>query len=133
MSRHAEQVFVCLFEGDTETHRFALPQRLGDVHYGVIDGLMPGMRYGLRAAGPWAPEQGHRFDLSKLQVDPYATQLDRPFRHDVALTQFGAETAALVPKCIVDATPADANPLPPAVPGFIYEVPVKAFTQLHPV
>ena len=47
----------------------------------------PGTRYGLRADGPFAPEQGHRFDPSKLLVDPYATRLDRPFAYAPALAE----------------------------------------------
>ena len=37
----------------------------------------PGQRYGLRASGPYAPRDGHRFNPAKLLLDPYATALDR--------------------------------------------------------
>jgi isoamylase len=30
------------------------------------------MEYGYRMDGPWNPEQGHRFDASKILLDPYA-------------------------------------------------------------
>jgi isoamylase len=30
------------------------------------------MEYGYRMAGPWDPSQGHRFDSSKILLDPYA-------------------------------------------------------------
>jgi glycogen operon protein len=134
VSRHAERVFICIFDetGDIELARFALPGRLGDVHYGFVDGLTAGMRYGLRAEGPWAPEDGHRFDATKLLVDPYATRIDRPFRHHGDLTQRGVDTAHLVPKCIVAADDATCAPRPVTRPGFIYELPVKAFTMRHP-
>jgi glycogen debranching enzyme len=134
VSRHATQVFFCVFDatGKTELARFALPQRLGDVHYGFVAGLREGIRYGLRASGPWDLKAGHRFDPAKLLLDPYALALDGPFKHHAALTERGLETAALVPKAIVTHVAADALPLPLQRPGFIYEIPVKAFTKLHP-
>src|SRR5437762_6778339 len=64
VSRNAEHIYLCLFDenGERETYRFALPERLGDIHYGFVAGVEPGARYGLRAEGPWDPAHGHRFD-----------------------------------------------------------------------
>ena len=76
-SAHAEKVELCLFEGDRET-RLALPERAGDVWHGFVPGLRPGAEYGYRVHGPWAPEIGHRFNPSKLLVDPYARALTAP-------------------------------------------------------
>lgn len=132
MSRHAARVFFCLFEGGIETRRVALGSRLGDVHFGFIAGIGEGAEYGLRAEGPWEPGQGHRFDPSKLLLDPYAQELSGPFNHHTDLTRFGVETAELVPKAVVRRIATDAQPLPSKRPGFIYEVPVRAFTKLHP-
>lgn len=133
-SKHGTQVHVCLFDpaGNSEIQRFALPRRADDIHFGFIEGLKQGARYGLRVEGPWEPQGGHRFDPSKLLIDPYATALDRPHRYDPLLTQFGADTAHMAPKCIVRPELPDMNRLPYRKPGFIYEVPVKAFTKLHP-
>ena len=102
-SRHAERVELCLFEGDgeVETARLALPCRRGDIHHGFLAGASAGLRYGLRAEGPWQPERGHRYDASKLLIDPYATLVDRPFRWDPRLAQRGEDTADLVPRCVV--------------------------------
>ena len=132
VSRHAARMFFCVFEQDVEVARIELPQRLGDVHYGFIDGVKAGLRYGLRAEGPWQPEHGHRFDIAKLLLDPYALQIDRAFAHHSDLAVTGTETAALVPKAIVTEVAGDAEPLPPQRPQFIYEIPVRAFTRLHP-
>ncbi len=95
--------------------------------------IAAGTRYGLRADGVYSPDHGLWFDPSKLLVDPYAAQLDRPFRHDQRLTVFGEETADLVPKAIVT----EVKPLEPRPPlfqagGLIYEIAVKPFTILHP-
>lgn len=123
---------VSVFEGDTEVERTPLTLRLGDVHYGFVPGLVNGAHYGLRAEGPWAPEQGQRFDVEKLLLDPYATRITGPFRHLPELMRRGAETSRLVPKAIAGHVPADAEALPPQPPQFIYEIPVRGFTMLHP-
>jgi glycogen debranching enzyme len=122
---------MCVFDGANEK-RVELKQRNGDIHFDFIEGIIAGTRYGFRVEGPWAPELGLRFDPSKLLIDPYALSLDQPFTYHEALSQRGVDTAALVPKCIVE------NPLPDVLrapyrnPEFIYELPVKAFTMLHP-
>ncbi len=138
VSRHAERILVCLFDddGDREVARFALPGRTGsDVHHGFVAGVTAGARYGLRADGPFDPTHGHRFDPAKLLVDPYATQLDRPFawHPDLAAPRSAAiDTARLVPKAVVTRPGPHAAPLSPKKPGFIYEIAVKAFTKRHP-
>ena len=41
----------------------------------TVDGVGPGQLYGYRVHGPYAPEQGHRFNPAKLLLDPYARAL----------------------------------------------------------
>jgi glycogen operon protein len=94
----------------------------------------PGQRYGFRAHGPWAPEQGLCFDPEKLLLDPYALELDGRFTYDPCLAMRGADTAVLVPKAVV---PLPLPPLelrPPLFrPGrLIYELNVRSFTLNHP-
>ncbi|MFT0860340.1 glycogen debranching protein GlgX [Ancylobacter sp. G4_0304] len=149
-SAHAERIEFCLFDvsGEQELARIELPERTGDVFHGHIAGVPPGARYGLRAAGPWRPQEGHRFNPYKLLVDPYASRLDRPFRLDEALFDrraHGAErdeidSAAFVPKAIVSPAilPHPVEPAQPATPGFgwgdqvLYELHVRGFTMRHP-
>jgi len=130
----ASSVTLCLFDqSDQEISRHDLEGDSG-LFTAFVSGLQAGTRYGLRANGPWEPEAGHRFDASKLLVDPYAIRLDRPFSYDPRLGEFGEDTQGIVPKAILEA------PLPPLNPGrpqcepggLIYEVPVRAFTLLHP-
>lgn len=132
-SRHGERVHLCLFDegGETEVARQPLPVRSGDIHHGFVPGARPGLRYGLRVEGPWQPEQGHRFDASKLLVDPYAKSVDRPFRWDPRLVQRGVDSAGLVPLGIVTADDA-AQVVAPRSPGFIYELSVRAFSMHQP-
>nr|WP_110034335.1 glycogen debranching protein GlgX [Hoeflea marina] len=131
----ATAVSVCLFDADDrETGRHALPQTDDDLFSGLIAGVKAGDRYGLRADGPWQPEQGHRFDRTKLLIDPYAVRLDRPFVHDSRLGQRGVDTADIVPKAVIEAPLPARSVAPPLFTpgGLIYELPVRAFTMLHP-
>jgi glycogen operon protein len=133
-SRHAERIELCLFSDDgvRETQRLPLTCRDGDIHHGFLPGAGAGLRYGLRAHGPFAPERGHRFDAAKLLVDPYASLIDRPFRWQPELAappSAATDTAPIVPRCIVTA-PEGAGPQPPeGWPDLIYEVGVKSFTM----
>ena len=78
-SGHATGLWLCTFDGETETRTPMRRSRGGSFTATVPGG--PGTRYGLRADGPFAPDRGHRFDPAKLLVDPYATRLDRPFAY----------------------------------------------------
>ena len=75
------------------------------MHHGHLADVPVGSRYGLRAFGPWDPGNGHRFNPSKLLMDPWATTIDRPFRlHPLLFDREGPrpeDTAALMPKAIV--------------------------------
>lgn len=134
-SHHCSHVELCLFDdrGEKEIARHGMMRGEGDVHHVFVPGVKSGARYGFRVHGPYAPDQGHWYDPSKLLVDPYATELDRPFLYDPRLGQFGADTADLMPKAIVR----QHEDVPGMMPlgdrsGFIYEVNVKALTMLHP-
>lgn len=131
-ARDAAAVWLCLFDGEAE-RRVAMA-RDGDWFVAEVAGVGPGHCYGYRAEGEWAPDAGRWFDPAKLLVDPYAVELDRRFTYDPALSVFGVDTAALVPRTIVPALSAPApveRPLvDPARP--IYELNVRAFTIRHP-
>ncbi len=136
----ADAVAVCFFDAeDREIRRVRLSCRTGPVHHGHITGVDVGARYGLRAFGPWDPANGHRFNASKLLMDPWATAIDRPFRlhpHLFDVTEPRPEdTAALMPKGIVgtpSAEPAAARPPFDWDRQVIYELHVRGFTMTHP-
>ena len=92
-SRRGTKAWFCSFVGGKET-RTALKKE-GDVFSGLVKGIKAGDFYGFRVAGPWAPEKGHRFDASKLLVDPYATCISGPFTYDPDLSQRGLDTALI--------------------------------------
>ena len=131
-SPEASALWLCLFAGESEI-RFAMP-RQGDNWVLELPGNRAGTRYGYRAEGEWAPQRGLWFDPAKLLVDPHALELDRRFVYDPCLSVFGADTAALVPKALVQR---ELPPYPAASPrftpgGLIYEINVRGFTMLHP-
>lgn len=75
-SQHASRVTLCLFdEAGHETLLLDLTERDGHVWHGYISGMRPGQQYGYRVHGPYAPEDGHRFNPHKLLIDPYAKKL----------------------------------------------------------
>jgi glycogen debranching enzyme GlgX/4-alpha-glucanotransferase len=139
-SANATAIEVCLFDatGEHDVGRFLLPGRTGAVWHGHIAGIGAGTRYGLRAHGPYAPAEGHRFAPGKLLLDPYAAAIDRPFRPHRSLfddDDDDADSAAAMPKAIV-LPPAPIGPPPaPLVPWdrtVIYEAHVRGFTRHHP-
>lgn len=144
-SAHATAIEFCLFDetGETEIERILLPSRTFDIFHGEIAGVGVGARYGLRAYGPWAPAEGHRFNPTKLLIDPYATRLDRPFTLHASMfdwppgTATGAppnqdDSAPFMPKAIIEA-PDDAVALPPLSwqRQVIYEMHVRGFSKLR--
>ncbi len=140
LSRNATAIEFCLFADDGTETRIALPARTGDVFHGEIPGILPGMRYGLRAHGAWAPNEGHRFNPTKLLIDPYAMALDSvPQFHLVQISTSDAGTmddtnsAPFVPKaivCVPESGPI-AKPLVPWERTVIYEAHVRGYSMRH--
>ncbi len=148
-SAHAEAIELCLFssDGEQEVARLRLPARTGDIWHGFVPDLKPGQLYGYRVHGPYAPEQGHRFNANKLLIDPYALQLSGDFTFDEALFGFdrkhhsgdmsfdARDSAPFMPKCVVGAVPkSGAEPAKPNTPWtdtVLYEAHVKGATVQH--
>lgn len=138
-SGSARRLWVSIFDGqgNREIDRLELQPQGEGVHALFVAGLGAGTRYGFRTDGDYVPEQGLWFDPDKLLVDPYAVEIDRPYAYDDRLAARrgeGTDTAPLLPKAIAANLP---KPVPVVAPlfkpgGLIYEVPVRAFTMLHP-
>ncbi|KKL81318.1 hypothetical protein LCGC14_1995950 [marine sediment metagenome] len=145
-SENATRMQVCLFseDGKKELAAIDLPERDGDVWHGYVSGLRPGQQYGLRAHGPYAPEQGHRFNPHKLLIDPYAKRLtghptwdDRLMGYVVGdeaedLAMDTRDSAPVMPRCVVEdpsfSWGEDTPPQTPIQQSVIYEAHVKGFT-----
>ncbi|MBO6885536.1 MAG: glycogen debranching protein GlgX [Marivita sp.] len=149
-SEHAQQVFLCLFspDGTREEMRLPLPERTGAVWHGYLPGVQPGTLYGYRASGPYAPEEGHRFNRNKLLIDPYSREFHGAFTDHTAtfgylnsapeadLSFDSRDSAPFVAKSVVS-DPAlftlDARPLSKGWQDtLIYEAHVKGLTMRHP-
>jgi len=140
-STSAEAIFLCLFDDDDREYaRVRLPGRTGDVFHGHISGVGVGARYGLRAQGRFEPAARHRFNPTKLLVDPYAARLDRPFQLDASLFDARArgeasdeiDSAPFAPKAIVEAPEPFRPPRQACVAWrdlVIYEMHVRGFTR----
>lgn len=147
-SEHATAVFVCLFdEQGNQTDCVELKECSAFVWHGFIRGIKPGKRYGFRVDGPWQPEQGLRFNRSKLLVDPYAKAIcgdvdwKQPiFPYDVASgddqKKDERDSAKGVPKSVVVHRHFDwGDDCPPDTPlsdSIIYEVHVRGFSMRNP-
>ena len=142
-SHNATAIEFCLYDeaGQAELTRLKLPARSGDVFHGHVAGVTAGMRYGLRAHGPWRPGEGHLFNPSKLLLDPYALAIDRVPKLDASM--FGqdehgrmddADSGDAMPKGIVTriAQAPPATCLTPLADSVIYELHVRGFTMRHP-
>lgn len=135
-SESASAIWVCLFsEQDQEIGRFELDVHENNIHAGLIRNVAPGARYGLRADGPYDPDQGYFFDPNKLLVDPYARFLDRVFVRSPRLRlarEDAVDTAPLVPKAIVLGSANEPARPRKKAPSLFYELNVRGFTMRHP-
>ena len=137
-SETASALFVSLFdEADHEIDRFELDGHDDNIHHGLIAGIGPGARYGLRADGPYDPDQGLYFDPNKLLVDPYARRLDRVFvrspRPAAAARGGGGYGAAGAQGDRVKARRSTSSSMPRRkAPSLMYELNVRGFTMRHP-
>jgi glycogen operon protein len=76
-SRHAAKISLVLFEpgGTAQLAEIPFPRefRIGDVYAMTVFGLdEDGVEYGFRIDGPRDPVKGHRFDKTKVLLDPQA-------------------------------------------------------------
>jgi len=149
-SAHATAMELCLFSpgGRAELARIPFFDRDGDVWTLYVEGMQPGQAYGLRAHGPYSPEDGHRFNPNKLLLDPYARAFEGRLRWSDALMGYriGSNRADLsfdtrdsafaMPKAVVVDPTFDWGGDVPLARGWsetvIYEAHVKGMTALHP-
>ena len=150
-SANATKVEVCLFDGrgDRETERIELPEYTNEIWHGWVPDIGPGTIYGYRVHGPYAPEQGHRFNPNKLLLDPYARAHVGELKWDPACFGYtiGAEgddltfderdSAPLMPKSVVVDPDFDWQQEArwtrvPWERTIVYETHVRGYTKRHP-
>lgn len=147
-SENATGVELCLFDREDRETRLALTEVSNFVWHGYIPGVGPGQRYGFRVHGPYAPEEGHRFNANKLLIDPYSKAIDGEIGNGPELFGYSWEDpeadlsfselddAHLVPRSVVvDQSfdwEGDQLLRTPWHETIIYETHVKGFTKRHP-
>lgn len=149
-SANATKVELCLFdaEGEHEIERIELPEYTDEIWHGYLPDARPGQLYGYRVHGPYAPEEGHRFNPNKLLLDPYARQIVGELTWDEAL--FGyiighpdedlsfdeRDSAPFMPRCrIVDPAFTWGRSQRIQMPWdqtIVYETHVRGYTMRHP-
>jgi glycogen operon protein len=146
-SAHAERIELCLFDpsGKREIARFDLPECTDEIWHGYLPRVRGGTLYGYRAHGPYAPEEGHRFNPNKLLLDPYARFLHGQVRWSDALHGYRVsspradlsfdrrDSAAAMPKAVVVDEPMHwtqgNRPHTPWKETVVYETHLKGFTR----
>jgi isoamylase len=150
-SENAERVEVCLFDEEGHESRVEMTERTALNWHCYVPGVAPGQRYGYRVHGPYSPHEGHRFNASKLLIDPYAKAIEGtidwthgerllPYvpsgSDDADLERHDQDDASSIPMSIVidDAFiwEGDRPPRIPFADTVIYETHVKGFTMSHP-
>ena len=153
-SRGATGVRLELFGGPTDatpTKAIDLDpthHRTGDVWHVWVGGIGPGQLYAYRADGPYSPSEGHRFNVHKLLLDPFATAItqlpnwdfdpaggDDPAAPGGDTVPSTIDDAAAMPKCVFTRDHFnwhdDRPPRHPWSETVIYETHVRGFT-VHP-
>ncbi len=141
----ADGVELCVFDDDGTERRHELHDKLFNVFHGHVPELPGGTRYGFRVHGPWNPAFGHRWNASKLLMDPYAKAIEGDLRLDPAIfSHVGSDdlgmnqldSAPFVPRSIVVDYEfdwkGDTQLHIPWGDTVIYEAHVKGLTKLHP-
>jgi glycogen operon protein len=151
-SENATKVELCLFDRDGSEERIAVVDRTAFNWHCYVPGVGPGQRYGYRVHGPYEPEEGHRFNHTKLLIDPYAKAIEGGVDWEAAntlpyvpepedpdnadLEPDDEDSAPAIPKCLVIDErfdwQGDVHPRTPWNQTVIYEVHVKGFTMQHP-
>ncbi|TVR09554.1 MAG: glycogen debranching enzyme GlgX [Salinarimonadaceae bacterium] len=147
-SAHATAIDLCVFDpaGKREIARYALPEHTDEIWHGYLPQAGPGLVYGFRAHGAYAPERGHRFNAHKLLLDPYAKRILGQARWTDALHGYRVhssrgdlsfdrrDSAPAAPKSVVVADAFDwGDDRAPATPWdqtVIYEAHAKGLTRL---
>jgi isoamylase len=114
------------------------PDRNRTFHYWhtMVPDIGPGQVYAYRAHGPFAPEEGHRFDGGKVLLDPYARAVVTPSGYSRAAAARPGDNTATAMRCVVVDPRGydweDDVPLHrPLAGSVIYEMHVRGFTR-HP-
>jgi isoamylase len=140
-SRGASAVELLLFDGEDDPRPQVIPidpaaNRTYHYWHVFVPGVLSGQIYGYRVHGRWDPENGIRFDPTKVLLDPYGRSVVVPKNYDRdAIGANDGNLAVAMKSVVVDPHSydweGDAPLKHPSSRTIIYEMHVRGFTQ-HP-
>jgi isoamylase len=150
-SEHATGVQLLLFENESDgepSETITLTEKTDFIWHTYLPDARPGTLYGYKVDGPYEPAQGHRFNASKLLIDPYAKAVSGGVRWSDDLYGYTVgderqdlsfdtrDSSSAMPKSII-VDPAftwmdDRSPNTPWNQTVIYETHVRGMTMQHP-
>jgi len=140
-SRGASAVELLLFDGECDPQPQVIPidpaaNRTYHYWHVFVPGVRLGQIYGYRVHGRMDPENGMRFDFTKVLLDPYGRSVIVPKNYSRdALPAKADSTAAAMKSVVVDTHSydweGDAPLKRPSSRTIIYEMHVRGFTR-HP-
>ena len=150
-SEHASAVELLLFDNSkVEKPEAVIPltERTAFVWHGYLPEVGPSKLYAYRIHGPYESKKGHRFNPSKVLLDPYAKAIagkinwnDALFGYRIGdpnadLSRDDQDSSPFIPKCVVTDPSfeweGDGLLNTPWNETVIYELHVKGFTARHP-
>lgn len=143
----ASAMMLCLFDSSGIEQRLPMYGPEKGIWHVFVDGVEEGQAYGFRADGRWAPNEGLRFNISQLLVDPYARQVRGAINWQPAVYDYSGkernnwlfneqDNGHLIPKSVVRDDCFDwqsvTRPEISHEQSIIYEAHVRGFTRQHP-
>ena len=136
-SKHAHRIELLLFDDDNLGHPSNVIDLKRTYHYWHIwvEGIKNGQVYGYRVHGDFRPDQGLRFDASKVLLDPYCHAVVGQETYDRNLAKrFGEDNCYHALKSVVVNMDdyeweGDDYPRIPLASTVIYEMHVGGFTR----
>lgn len=139
-SKNATAIELLLFDSNRDRHPTCVirldPTQNRTFYYWhvFVPHIGTGQLYAYRAYGPFDPQKGHRFDASKVLVDPYAraVMVDEHYSRDAAKVP-GDNVATAMKSVVVDPNTYDWEGDEPLQRSYansvIYEMHVGGFTR----
>jgi isoamylase len=138
-SKNARSVELLLFDNPSDTDPIVIefePQKNKTFYYWhcLVPGIEAGQLYGYRVDGPYNPQVGHRYDRSKVLIDPYAKAIaTEGYDRDAAKKLHFDNIGCCMKSVVVDTSSYDWNGdrhlMIPHSKSIIYELHVAGFTK----
>jgi isoamylase len=150
-SENAEKIELLLFdsaEALKPNRTITIKEKTASTWHCYLPDVGPGQLYAYRAHGPYEPDQGHRFNVAKVLIDPYARAIAGDVAWDDALFGYTVgdpaedlarderDSTPFIPKSVVVDQAfdwsGDTHPRIPWNETIIYEAHVKGLSCRHP-